>query len=121
MSDGLHLSEERLIELSRRPRRPTDKPGAFDRLVQVVRSLALGGVFQPSSREITEAADLSVDGACRLFGSKTGLCAHVALRHAGCVVGGLGLSAEARLALSPRDERAIAMAVLAGRRLGAGE
>lgn len=119
MSDAAQLLED----AKRLPgmRRAADKIAAADRLVRVVRNLALRGIFQPKARQLTDEADLSADGACRTFKSKAGLLRYVAGRHAGEIVDSLGLSSGARISLSPRDERAIAMAVLGGCRLEAGE
>lgn len=90
-------------------------------LVGAFRDLVRAGIFHPKTVSIAHAAATLPSMPVYLFGSKTGLGAHVALEHAGEIVGELGLSPAAMLALSPRDERAIAMAILAGRRLGAGE
>ena len=102
-------------------RRAAGKIAAGDRLVRVVRNLVLRGIFQPKARQLTDEAELSADGACRTFKSKAGLLRYVAHRHAGEIVGAIGLTPGARASLSPRDERAIAMAILAGRRLEADE
>lgn len=56
-----------------------------------------------------------------VFGSIDDLMRRVARDHADRVVDSIGLSPQAREALSDRDVRAIAMAVLGHRRLGPGE
>ncbi len=119
MSDVAQLLEDprRLIARHRRP----DKVTQADSLVRVVRTLALRGIFQPRLGQVTADAGTSVDAASRLFEGKRGLAEHVARRHAVEIVGGLGLSAPAVRALSARDVKAIAMAVLGGRRLEDGE
>lgn len=90
-------------------------------LVKAIRDLARRGNYQPLLEEIAERSGEHYSAPGRLFGSKIGLCQHVARRYYADVVDTLDLSPAARAALSQRDERTIAMAVLGGRRLEAGQ
>lgn len=121
MSDAATMQEGQLVQDPRQRRRPGGKSAAGDELVRAVRVLVLRGIFRPVIGRLTDTVGLSADGVCRLFGGGPGLFGHVARRHAGEVVDAIGLSPAARSRLSPRDERAIAMAVLVGSRLEGGE
>lgn len=85
-------------------------------LVKAVRDLAHQGVYQPKASVVAGLAGTTDSEPARLFGSSTGLAAHVARHYAADLVDTLALSPKARAALTPADERAIALAVLAGRR-----
>jgi hypothetical protein len=79
------------------------------------------GTFHPKLDAVAWAVGSSRAVVHRYFGARRAGFAHVARVAAGRVVDAIGLSAEARHALTPKDEKAIAMAVLAGRRLEPGE
>jgi hypothetical protein len=86
----------------------------LDRLVDA-------GRFHPALKDIEWAAGRARSFVSYRFGGRRLLMAHLARLAPARVVDAIGLSPEARYALSPRDEKAIAMAVLAGRKLEAGE
>jgi hypothetical protein len=79
------------------------------------------GDFHPKLDAIAWAADRGRSVLQSHFGTRRLLFAHLARIAPARVVDAIGLTPEARSALSERDERAIAMAVLAGRRLERGE
>jgi hypothetical protein len=80
------------------------------------------GVFQPKFVQLGEAVGSAKGEAIsRVFGARRLALTHLARIAPGRVVDALGLSPEARRALSDRDEKAIAWAVLAGKRLEAGQ
>lgn len=79
------------------------------------------GDFHPKLDSIALAADRGRSVLQHHFGCRRLLFAHLARIAPARVVDAIGLSPEARAALSDRDERAIAMAVLGGRRLERGE
>lgn len=87
----------------------------LDRLIDL-------GRFHPKFDELGHAvASRKGEAITRVFGGRRPCLVHLARVAPARVVDALGLSAEARAALSPRDEKAIAVAVLAGRKLEAGE
>jgi len=105
-------------------RRAVDEEAAQARrvaLIKAIRDLVDDGNFQPSLKQIAHASGSYMSAAVDVFGSKRGLTVHAARHHAAAVVDALQLSAPARAALSERDVRALAMAVLGGRRLEAGQ
>lgn len=88
----------------------------------VLDKLIDAGDFHPKLESIAWAIGKAGRGILdRHFGPRRVFMAHLARIAAARVVDALGLSLEARLALSPRDEKAIAMAILAGRKLESGE
>lgn len=91
------------------------------RVVDALLSLLQRGAFQPMVREVAETAAVSPAVINVSFGSPKGLRLYVARNHARALVDSLGLSPHARAALSPRDEKALAIAVLAGRKLEPGD
>ncbi len=78
------------------------------------------GTFQPKLAHVIEASARSKTEVGRLFGSHRHVMRRIARTKPAAVVDAIGLSPEARATLSERDERAIAWAVLAGRRLERG-
>ena len=85
------------------------------------RVIVKGGNYQPKLRTLVQ----DVTGnhrtkVSRLFGRRRLLLTHIARTAADQVVDSLGLDPHTRASLSKRDVRAIAWAVLAGRRLERG-
>ena len=103
------------------PRARRSKAETAAVLVKAIRDLARRGVYQPRLEEIAQVSGEHYSMAGRRFGDKIGLCRHVARHYFADVVDTLELSDKARAALSERDEKTIAMAVLGGRRLEAGQ
>lgn len=97
------------------------KAATIAAMVKAIRDLARQGIYQPSNTQIAGLSGAGSSEPARLFGSTADLCAHVARHYAADLVDTLDLSPRARAALTPRDERAIAMAVLGGRRLEDGQ
>lgn len=79
------------------------------------------GLYQARADVLEREASTHRAQIHRYFGTPALLMRHLARQRAPEIVESLGLSAEARAALTPRDVRAIAHAVLAGRRLERGE
>lgn len=87
---------------------------------RVLAGVVAAGTFRPKLAHV-----VAVSGRCRtevgrLFGSHRLVLTHIARTRPDKVVDAIGLSPEVRAALSPRDVRAIAWAVLAGKRLEEG-
>lgn len=79
------------------------------------------GIFQPKLETLVGGVSGNYrTKVTRLFGSRRLVLTHLARSAPGQVVDAIGLSPEIRARLSERDERAIAWAVLAGRRLERG-
>lgn len=99
-------------------RRSVTRKRLLDGLMQCV---VARGDYQPLQKAIILAAGVDLSAITRHFGSRKLLAAVLARRRPGAVVDALGLSPQARAALSARDEKILAMAVLAGRMLELGE
>jgi AcrR family transcriptional regulator len=103
------------IRPTRRQRRRASLVAAFlERFVRL-------GDFQPKGSELAAAAGVAPSIVNHHFGSRQGVGFQLAQQQTRAVVEALGLSPHALAALSPRDARAIAVAVLAGRKLEPGE
>jgi hypothetical protein len=88
---------------------------------RVLDALIDRAIFQPKYTDLTALAESKSGLIQRQFGSKRLLLTHIARIAPRRVVDAIGLSPEARAALSERDEKAIAWAVLAGKRLEPGQ
>jgi hypothetical protein len=94
------------------------KERSAERLAKVVlEDVVARGDFQPKMMAILAAADMWRTGAVRYFGARRLLLNHLARTQPARIVDAIGLEPETRAALSERDVKAIAWAVLAGRRL----
>lgn len=79
-------------------------------------------IFQPKFEQLGEAVgSRKGEAIARVFGARRLCLIYLARIAPARVVDAIGLTAAARAALSERDERAIAWAVLAGRKLEAGQ
>jgi hypothetical protein len=88
---------------------------------RVLRHVAGLGRFQPKLTTLEFVASRGKSTINRLWGNKHLLLRHLARTEPRRIVDAIGLSPEARVSLSPRDEKALAFAVLAGVRLERGE
>ncbi len=86
----------------------------------VLADVVARGDFQPKLSVLIEQKGSYKQKLCRLFGSRRLLLNRIARTAPAEVVDAIGLSPAARAALGERDVRAIAWAVLAGRRLERG-
>jgi hypothetical protein len=112
----------RLAPASARPNsKVARKAATIAAMIKAVRDLARRGQYRPAAAELIATASVARSEPARLFGSTEGLAQHVARHYAADVVDTLQLTDKARAALSDRDVRTIAMAVLGGRRLEAGQ
>lgn len=108
--------------IARRQRADRERDRAYKRIVDnVLAFICRAGFYQPRADVLEREASTQRAQVARYFGAPSLLLRHIARQHAVEIVDSLGLSAEARAALTPRDVRAIAQAVLAGRRLERGE
>lgn len=90
-------------------------------LAELVLSDIVGrGDFQPKMCRILEEVGTYKQKVDRLFGCRRLVLTHIARTAAGQVVDAIGLEPDTRAKLSEREVRAIAWAVLAGRRLERG-
>lgn len=120
MSDAAQIL---LVERPKR-RRAIDEQAAQARkaaLVKAIRAMVDAGNYQPTLKQIAHASGSYLSAAVDVFGSKRGLMTFVARHYAAAVVDTLQLSDKARAALSDREVKQLAMAVLGGRRLEAGQ
>lgn len=109
------------------PKRPTDgrvlrSARTRDDMTSAVleQLIVAKGEFHPSRKQVVADAGAGRTSLDRLFGSHRHLLRRIARHAPDQVVDAIGLAPETRAALSERDVKAIAWAVLAGRRLEGG-